>query len=147
SSLLQRGDMPARAQRRINQVQSRIHISWKPFLQEVHHDSSGRRRLDIHFSNRCRRIHYHHILTTAASLDRDLLCHKLRTLVVPNHVRKGNRRFLIGDPSVGSKSHCRDARRVHHAPHSTLSRCLQQRARAFHIRPVHLLRILHPEPI
>ena len=59
-----------------------------------------RRRLHILLANRSRRIHRHHVHPAAPGLQRDLLGHELRPLVMADHVGQRNRRILVRRMSV-----------------------------------------------
>ena len=83
----------------------------------------------------------------APGLQRDLLRHELRPLVVADHVGQRNRRVLIRRMPVAGESHGRNAGGVDHASHAILPRRFQNRPRAVDVGPVHLRRIAHPEPV
>ena len=144
---LQRRQMHPRNLIHIDKIQPRIDIRRKLLIQKVDDDPSRRRRLHIHRAHRRRRIQNHDLLPRARRLNRHLLGHPLRALVVPDHVRLAHRRLFIHDRRILAKSHRRHARCVHHAPHARLTRQPQQLPRALDIRLVHLRRIRHPQPV
>ena len=139
--------MPARALAHVHQVQASLHIGGKLALQKIQHDTSRGRRLHILLADRSRWIHRHHMHPATPSLQRNLFRHELRSLVVANHIRQRNRRILVRRMPIVRESHRRHARCINNALHAGLPRRFQNRACAADVRPVHLLRIPHPEPV
>src|SRR5438093_12715484 len=109
----------------VNEIESGIHVSRELPLQKINHDAPSWRGLDIALAHRSCGIHCDHVLSSACRLDRDLLRHKFRALVMADHFIQRDGTVLVSRLAVRGESHSRDARGVNHSAYAALALCFK----------------------